>query len=81
MQEGPSERYEPLKDMQVLWESVWEQGMGWIILLRSWVSAPPRTPANSLPGKYARHLVSFMLLWLKLLREGAAEAAPLLSLT
>lgn len=81
MQEGPSERYEPFTDLQVLWESVWEQGMGWIILLRSWISAPSRSPANSLSGKYARHLVSFMLLWLQLLREGAAEAATLLSLT
>lgn len=46
-----------------------EGGEGRIILPRSWVSALPGGPANSLPGMYARCSVSYMLLWLKLSRK------------
>lgn len=37
---------------------------------------PSQGPANGLPGRDARHSASFMLLWLKLLKQGAAAAAP-----
>lgn len=37
---------------------------------------PSKGPANCLPGRDARHSVSFMLLWLKCPKQGAAEAAP-----
>ena len=38
--------------------------------------SPSRGPTNHLPGRYARHLVPFLLLWLKLPGGGGAKAAP-----